>query len=66
MQWDGDCHLVFVSPLPDVYQARKIELGRVFAGSYEVLGGVAAGQQVVTTGAFLLKTELLRGEMGAG
>ena len=30
------------------------------------LGGLAAGEKVVTRGSFLLKTEVLRGQMGAG
>ncbi|MBI5722603.1 MAG: efflux RND transporter periplasmic adaptor subunit [Planctomycetes bacterium] len=66
VQNDGDCFLVFVSPIPGVFQARKIEVGRVFEGGYEVSGGLAAGEKVVTTGSFLLKTEVLRGQMGAG
>ena len=28
--------------------------------------GLAAGEQIVTKGSFLLKTEVLRGQMGAG
>lgn len=66
VQSDGDCNLVFVSPTPDVFQARKIELGTAYEGGYEIVGGLAAGERVVTTGSFLLKTEVLRGQMGAG
>jgi cobalt-zinc-cadmium efflux system membrane fusion protein len=66
VQNDGDCNLVFVSPSRDVFQARKIELGIVYENGFEVLGGLAAGEKVVTTGSFLLKTEVLRGQMGAG
>lgn len=66
VQSDGDCRLVFVSPAPNVFQARKIEVGAVYENGYEVVRGLAEGENVVTTGSFLLKTELLRGEMGAG
>lgn len=66
VQSDGDCSLVFVSPVLDVFQARKIEVGAVYDGGYEVVGGLAEGETVVTTGSFLLKTEVMRGEMGAG
>jgi multidrug efflux pump subunit AcrA (membrane-fusion protein) len=66
VQDDGDCRLVFVSPRPDVYQARKVGLGSRFAGYFEVLEGLAEGEEVVTTGSFQLKTEVLRGQMGAG
>jgi cobalt-zinc-cadmium efflux system membrane fusion protein len=66
VQNDGDCYLVFVSPSADAYKARKIEVGTVYEQGYEVTGGLAAGEKVVTTGSFLLKTEVLRGQMGAG
>jgi len=66
VQSDGDCNLVFVCPGKDVFQARAIEVGAVFERGYEVLGGLTEGERVVTTGSFLLKTEVLRGQMGAG
>jgi cobalt-zinc-cadmium efflux system membrane fusion protein len=66
VQNDGDCNLVFVSPAADIFQARKIEVGTVYEGGYEIIGGLAAGEKVVTTGSFLLKTEILRGQIGAG
>lgn len=66
VQNDGDCNLVFVAPAPGIFQARKVEVGRAFEGGFEILGGIVAGDKVVTTGSFLLKTEILRGQMGAG
>jgi cobalt-zinc-cadmium efflux system membrane fusion protein len=66
VQNDGDCFLVFVSPSQDVFQARKIQLGTAYGQGWEVVGGLAAGEKVVTRGSFLLKTEILRGQMGAG
>jgi cobalt-zinc-cadmium efflux system membrane fusion protein len=66
VQNDGDCNLVFVSTSKDVFQARKVHLGTVYEGGYEIAGGLAAGEKVVTRGSFLLKTEVLRGQMGAG
>jgi len=66
VQNDGDCNLVFVSPGKNVFQARAIEIGTVYEKGYEVLGGLAEGERVVTIGSFLLKTEVLRGQMGAG
>jgi cobalt-zinc-cadmium efflux system membrane fusion protein len=66
VQNDGDCRLVFVSPAANIFQARKIEIGAVYENGYELIGGLAAGEKVVTSGSFLLKTEVLRGEMGAG
>ena len=66
VQNDGDCDLAFVSPTTGTYLPRKIEIGTVYEGGYEVVGGLAAGEKVVTTGSFLLKTEILRGQIGAG
>ena len=66
VQNDGDCMIVFVSPSTNVYQARKVETVSVWEGGYEIVGGLAAGEKVVTTGSFLLKTEVLRGQIGAG
>ncbi|MBI4564584.1 MAG: efflux RND transporter periplasmic adaptor subunit [Planctomycetes bacterium] len=66
VQNDGDCLIVFVSPSKDTFLPRKIEVGTVYANGYEVLGGLAAGENIVTTGSFQLKTEILRGQIGAG
>lgn len=66
VQNDGDCNLVFVSPKPNVFQARKVQLGAKYGNGYEVVGGLAKGEKVVTTGSFLLKTEVMRGQLGAG
>ena len=66
VQNDGDCNLVFVSPAPNLYQARKIQIGTVYEGGFEVAEGLAEGESVVTRGSFLLKSELLRGQMGVG
>ena len=66
VQSDGDCSLVFVSPKKNVFQSRGIELGTAFENGYEVRSGLAAGERVVTVGSFLLRTEVLRGQIGAG
>ncbi len=66
VQDDGDCKLVFVNSSPGVYQARKVHLGASGRELVEVLGGLAPGEKIVTSGSFLLKGEVLRGEMGAG
>lgn len=66
VQSDGDCSFVFVEAKPDVFLTRKVDLGTGYEGGHEVLGGLVAGETVATTGSILLKTEVLRGEMGAG
>ncbi len=66
VQTDGDCYFVFVAPTANVFHSRKIDLGARYDGRYEVVGGLAPGERIVTTGSFLLKTEVMRGAMGAG
>ncbi|MGE0229789.1 MAG: efflux RND transporter periplasmic adaptor subunit [Dehalococcoidia bacterium] len=66
LQDDGDCKLVFIQLKDNVFHSRGIEVGAVFENGYEVTAGLQEGERVVTTGSFLLKTEILRGQIGAG
>ena len=66
VQNDGDCHLVFVSEAPDVFRARQVRLGAAEGDGFEIEDGLAPGEKVVSRGSFLLKSEILRGQMGAG
>lgn len=58
--------LVFVRLAPDRYEARRVKLGLVQGERVEIVDGVQAGEAVATTGSFLLKTETLKGAIGAG
>jgi cobalt-zinc-cadmium efflux system membrane fusion protein len=40
-----------------------VEIGRQAGDSVEIVSGIEAGQQVVTHGSFLLKSELLKDRM---
>lgn len=66
VQWEGCCNVVFVRHTDTVYQPYKVDLGYERDGSYVVEKGLAAGEMIVTEGAFLLKTEILKGNIGAG
>ncbi|MHC4414995.1 MAG: efflux RND transporter periplasmic adaptor subunit [Planctomycetota bacterium] len=66
VQWEGCCNVVFVRHTDTVYQPYKVDLGYEVDGSYVVENGLAAGEMIVTEGAFLLKTEILKGNIGAG
>ncbi len=66
VQNDGDCFLVFVSPSSNAFKARKISIGTVYEQGYEVTGGLVAGEKIVAKGSFLLRSEVMRGQMGAG
>ena len=57
---------VFVHHLGDYYVRRPVERGREMNGFTEIRGTIHAGDNVVTTGSFLLKSDVLRSKMGAG
>lgn len=59
-------YVVFVKKSDILYEPRRVQMGHQFGSDWEITSGVAAGEQVVTTGSFLFKTELDRGAIGAG
>jgi cobalt-zinc-cadmium efflux system membrane fusion protein len=66
VQWEGCCNIVFVRNSDTEFEPRKVHLGVATGNVYEVLSGVKEGEDVVTQGSFLLKTEILKGNIGAG
>lgn len=58
--------LAFVRTAPGVFETRRVRLGASRGENIEVLEGLRAGEEVVTTGSFLLKTETLPGSIGTG
>ena len=63
---DGDHKIVFVSSGDNTYNRREVDLGREADGLVEVVLGLKKGENVVTEGNFLLKSELLKSKVGAG
>jgi cobalt-zinc-cadmium efflux system membrane fusion protein len=66
VQWDGCCNVVFVRHSDTIYQPYRVTLGSKHDGHFVVEAGLPAGESVVTQGSFLLKTEILKGNIGAG
>lgn len=64
VQRDGGVPIVFLPAGPGRFRHVRIRTGRERPGWVEVLSGVAAGDSVVTAGAFLLKSELRKSELG--
>lgn len=64
----GETWCVFVPRGEGVYEVREIGRGRDLGGEIEVVRGLAAGENVVVDGSFLLKAEAdkARGEGGEG
>lgn len=58
--------LVFVRLSEDEYETRRVKLGGSDAELVEIVNGLKTGEDVVTTGAFLLMTETLKESIGAG
>ena len=46
------------------FEVRDVELGEPTNGSHPVLNGLKAGERAVTKGSFILKTQLMKGELG--
>ena len=66
VQWEGCCNVVFVRKSDQLFLPRKVRLGYSTDDYYEVLEGVNPGDEIVTQGSFLLKTEILKGSIGQG
>jgi cobalt-zinc-cadmium efflux system membrane fusion protein len=64
-QSDGKC-LVFVSNGKSEYEPREVDLGFEDEEYVQVKRGLRAGEKVAVEGSFLLKSELLKSEMGEG
>jgi cobalt-zinc-cadmium efflux system membrane fusion protein len=58
--------LVFLKTGAAEFRPVAVELGARAGTELEVVAGLAPGAVVVTTGAFLLKTEILKDQLGAG
>jgi membrane fusion protein, heavy metal efflux system len=57
VQRDGGAAVVFVRVGPRRFERRAVEIGRITDEHAEVLAGLAAGDEVVTRGVFLLQSE---------
>jgi cobalt-zinc-cadmium efflux system membrane fusion protein len=60
----GDVNVVFVRLSETTFEARPVQIG-IQADGYTEVTGVRPGERVVTTGAFALKSELLKDRIGA-
>jgi len=68
VHWDGCCNVLFLKESQTRFEARKVEVepGERMPGYYYLKTPISMDREVVTTGSFLLKTELMKGEIGAG
>jgi cobalt-zinc-cadmium efflux system membrane fusion protein len=73
VQWEGDCHVVFVRDKdylkkgsPKVFHTRTVRPGATDGGNTEVIAGLLPGELVVTRGSGVLRSELLKNNLGEG
>jgi membrane fusion protein, heavy metal efflux system len=73
VQWDGDCHILFVrdrnflkDDAPKVFHVRKVRIGAKDAANTEIIAGVLPGEIVATSGSAVLRAQLLKNNLGAG
>ena len=64
LQTDGDDQIVFVEQAGGKFEKRLVEIGMEQSGRVQILSGVKPGEKVVTQGSFILKSEMLKGELG--
>ncbi len=64
LQTDGDDQIVFVALNENKFERRVVKLGLEQSGRVEILDGVKAGESIVTEGSFILKSEMLKGQLG--
>ena len=64
MQTLEDQQIVFVAANHNEFTKRVVSVGREHGGLAEILDGLQAGERVVTKGSFILKSELLKSELG--
>jgi cobalt-zinc-cadmium efflux system membrane fusion protein len=73
VQWEGDCHVIFVRDrnfedrdAPKVFHTRTVRPGARDGELTEIIAGVLPGEMVVVHGAGLLRSELLKNNLGEG
>jgi len=64
LQTDGENQIVFIALDGNKFEKRVVKLGQEQLGRVQVLDGLKAGDKVVTEGSFILKSEMLKAELG--
>ncbi|MGE3805333.1 MAG: efflux RND transporter periplasmic adaptor subunit, partial [Gemmataceae bacterium] len=73
IHWEGDCNVVFVrdrhfleKDAPKIFHVRTVRLGAKDDKNTEIIAGVLPGEVVATKGSGILRSELLKNNLGAG
>ena len=60
---DGSKNYVFIQTAPEKFEMREVAVGRTLGKRLEVIRGLTTGEPVAVTGAFILKSEVKKGEL---
>ncbi len=73
VQWDGSCFVVFVRDRdyfdddhPKIFHTRSVRPGVTIDGLTEIIAGILPGEVVVTQGSALMRSQILKNNLGAG
>ncbi len=73
VEWDGSCFVVFVRDRnyfdedhPKIFHTRSVRPGVTSDGYTEIMAGVLPGEVVVTVGSSVLRSQILKNNLGAG
>jgi RND family efflux transporter MFP subunit len=66
LQRDGESWVAFVPKTKNSFERRLVTVGTRGIEFVEVLSGLGVGEQVVSAGTFILKSEAAKHEMGGG
>jgi membrane fusion protein, heavy metal efflux system len=58
--------IVFAKLEDDLYEARVIQLGPIESGRTAIIQGILQQEEIALTESYILKSELLKGKLGAG
>jgi multidrug efflux pump subunit AcrA (membrane-fusion protein) len=64
LQTDGENQIVFVALADRRFERREVKRGLERAGRVEILEGLKPGETIVTEGSFILKSEMLKDQLG--
>lgn len=63
IQREGEKTFVFISKGKNTFEKRVVVAGPEVDGFHRVISGIKSGEKIVTTGAFILKSEMMKGLM---
>jgi multidrug efflux pump subunit AcrA (membrane-fusion protein) len=64
LQTEGEDQIVFVALDGNKFEKRTVKIGDEQQGRVRVLEGLKAGDKIATEGSFILKSEMLKGQLG--